>query len=482
MSLIAYSLVPPPRSGQRKDLVWTTDPNPQRGPQVDAFNKMFPEHFLRIDPDNSQVMKVVVQSSAGMGPDISDVYESTFQTYLDAGILLDVTEKAKEMGFGPDTLHEEVRPFVLMKVPDEHGDLHERQFIYPCNVYHSFMLYNKNIFDKYNVPYPPEDLTWDKYIEIAKRLTVSSDPKARVPSIFGTAGSDVMTILWGKGGKTINDDGTRSLLDTEEAVDAFMFKHDLLYRHKVEPTPTEMAAITSQGGWGGNMSWFGEGKVAMFWGSRWMLIQFRRFVENQTRQREEWLMENPGRPEKEAPEVLRMGACLVPRFEGSRRYTPFGARCNGINKMSKNIEGGLCFLQFLTTKEYSRTINEGADSKPGNMKYNKIELFIHPDWPDEVEVHEMSLKAVPDSFMNPRSQFIPNATINRIFWNATENLIATENITRDGVRRILQAAAREIDLEIARTIKRNPRMTLIYNKMLKNGAEPIRMQLEEIGR
>jgi ABC-type glycerol-3-phosphate transport system substrate-binding protein len=64
-----------------------------------------------------------------------------------------------------------------------------------------------------------------------------------------------------------------------------------------------------------------------------------------------------------------MGACLVPRFKEAKRYTTYGSRGAGINKNTKNKEVALTFLKFLSTA-YSKTINDGADSKPGNQKYN----------------------------------------------------------------------------------------------------------------
>lgn len=480
LSGIAFFLKPGQKLDNRKEIVWTTDPNPQREPQVEWYNKLYPDNFLRIDPDNSDVMKVVVQSSAGMGPDvIGHIYEGNIQTYLDAGILLDVTEEAKKMGFSADTLPAEVRQFVITQVADEEGNLNDRQFVYPCNVAHAYILYNKNLFDKYKVPYPPEDLTWEEYIEIAKKLTKYSDANSKVPNIFGTADSNMKIILWGKGGEVMNKDGTRCILDSEEAVNAFVFKHDLLYKYKVEPSPTEKSAITSQGGWGGSISWFGEGKVGLYWGARWILIQLRRFVMMQKQLKENWEKEHPNEP-YQGPEVLRMGACKVPRFKDGKRYTTFGARCAGINKKSKNIPGALTFLQYLASEEYSKTINDGADSKPGNKEYNKIELFLHPDWPGEKEIHEMSIKAIPDGRMDPRSQFISSATVGRLFNDLTDALISKEDMTRDEIREMLKTTATEIDLEIARNIKRNPKMRKIYDKLLKNGAEPIKMNLEEV--
>ena len=51
-------------------LVWVSDPNPMRVSQIDMFNELNPDLALKLDPDNSGTMKVIVQSSAGMGPDL----------------------------------------------------------------------------------------------------------------------------------------------------------------------------------------------------------------------------------------------------------------------------------------------------------------------------------------------------------------------------------------------------------------------------
>ena len=70
LTAIAYAIIPAPSSDGRIPIVWTTDANPARELQVEWFNKLYPDNVLSIDPDNTGVMKVVVQSSAGMGPEI----------------------------------------------------------------------------------------------------------------------------------------------------------------------------------------------------------------------------------------------------------------------------------------------------------------------------------------------------------------------------------------------------------------------------
>jgi len=480
---VVISMIPAKVHSDKKPVVWTTDPNPQRDPQVDAFNKMFPDQHLSIDPDNSGVMKVVVQSSAGMGPDvIGHVHGTTIQTYHEAGILMDVTEEAKKMGFDPSTLPESVRDYVMLREMNDKGEIVKRQYVYPCNVYHTYLFYNKNIFDKYNVPYPSEDLTWEEYIKIGKKLTVFDEDEVEIPAIFGGTGANFDLIVWGKGGKFLNADGTRCLINSKEVADAVEFYHDLYFKHGIEPSPTQKAGVSSKGGWGaGNISWFGEGKVSMLWGARWMLIQIRRFISEQEKKKAMWIKDNPNAKEYGGPPVLRMGACLVPRFKNTKRYTRYGARCAGINKNSKNKEGALKFLKYLSTAEYSKTINDGADSKPGNEKYNTLDLFLHPDWPDEQQIHEISIKAIPDGRLRPRSFFVSEAVINKNIKLITDKVISDDDndLSRGEIENTLETIADNINNEIAKNIERNPKLKKIYDKLIENGAEPITQQKKD---
>ena len=222
-TMIAIGLIPSDSDSGKTPLVWTTDPNPQRDSHVVWFNKLNSDCELRIDPANAQVMKVVVQSSAGMGPDlVGHVGERNLQTYRDAGILWDVTEQAAEMGFGLDTLPVAARDLVQLRDPET---LEYRQYIYPANFNTYIIIYNKDLFDQCGMTYPPEDLTWDRYIEIAKAMTIYDKDSLGVPKIFGGGGVNVLDCLWNFGGAVLNESGTRCLLGAPEAVAGMVFLH-----------------------------------------------------------------------------------------------------------------------------------------------------------------------------------------------------------------------------------------------------------------
>ena len=230
------------------------------------------------------------------------------------------------MGFGPETLAPSVRPTVMAEVLNEKGELEERQFTYPANVYHSFIYYNKNILDKLGVPYPPRDLTWEKYIELAQQLTITR-PDSSIPEVFGAAGAGYWPLVWNYGGDAFNADGTRCTIGEKPYINAAIFLHRLYYDFKVEPTPVEKAGVASRGGFGtGYLNWFGEGRVALFWGSRYSLIQLRRFQAEQREARAEYLKRHP-----HITGVLSVGGW------GAEGFSDATATAQGREKLAQSI-------------------------------------------------------------------------------------------------------------------------------------------------
>lgn len=467
----------------RKPLVWTTDPNPQREEQVAIFNKMYPANKLLIDPNNTGTQKVVTQCFADMGPDIIDhINNEKYQLYHSAGILKDITEDAKQLGFGPDTLSLSVRSLVMLKILDKDGQIKERQFIYPSNVFHVFLVLNKNVFKKNGVPVPKGDVTWGQILKIAQKLTVYKNEGDSIPQSFGLSGIGLTELIWQKGGALINKDGTRSLLDSEAALNAAVFLHNLYYKYKVMPSPAQKQGMAAQGGWGGaNFNYLADGRVAMMPTARYSLIQFRRLIRDQKTARDKFLKDYPDR-KNEAPAVLNLGACLMPRFKGKKRYTRFGARCTGVNIDAKNPQGALDFMQYLGSRQYADLINQGADSKPGPAKYCTMEMMKNPLYHGEEEINKMTIASVPYGRAIPRSPFINVTRLSLILKKVEQKIVAKEKLSREEIAVALKRAAMQTDEFIARNIKRNPHLFKFYNKLLEQGAEPIRINLDEVSK
>jgi len=139
----------------------------------------------------------------------------------------------------------------------------------------SFVYYNKELFDKAGVPYPPTSWddtswTWDKFIATAKKLTKNTNNLNKAQ--FGAANGlwppvDAIGALWGywiipdEAQQTGFSDGVQVVND--RTIKAFQAIHDLVYKDKVAPNNAAVSALTQLGGV------FESGRVAMFMTGGW---------------------------------------------------------------------------------------------------------------------------------------------------------------------------------------------------------------------
>ena len=479
MSIIAWFLTRVEQS-DKIPLAWVTDPNPQRYNQIALFNKLNPEVKLRLDPDNSGTMKTIVQSAAGMGADIIGhvYYDSSLGLYLDAGILMDLTDIAPKLGFSYKTLPKQVQSLFNVRVYDaKNNTLKYGQYTYPANIVHTYLIYNKNVFDKYNVPYPTDNMNWKEFIELAKKITIRK-PEELIPEVFGFDGAVFRELLLMNQTNLVNAEGTRSLMGSKGFINAAVEYNKLIYDYKVVPNADEVQNISSQGGWGGanGMSFMAQGKIAMIVGGRWMLILLRRYRKLQMQERKKFLDKYPDRID-EAPQVMRFGACLLPKGKNGKNTSYLYGRGIGVNRNTKNPEAALKLMSFLASKEYAALINKGADAKPGPEKYQKLNLFLSKEFMGEKEVHEASLRAIPFGQKLNTSLLVDGTVIHRYCDHITEKLKASR-MTKEQIARICKYYSDELDRTIARSVKREPTKKKIYKLLLKEGAEPIKYEVK----
>jgi len=104
--------------------------------------------------------------------------------------------------------------------------------------------YNKTLFDQAGQAYPTPSWTWDSFLAAATALTKpSTDPSVMGQYGFETRNHQNPWVPWifGEGGQIFSDDGTKSLMDSPEAIAGIQYWLDLVYQHKVAPTPKELS-------------------------------------------------------------------------------------------------------------------------------------------------------------------------------------------------------------------------------------------------
>lgn len=352
LSIYAYRTLPDADAGGKTRLVWVTDNNPVRAEQVALFNRLNPDLELVIDPANTDQQKVIVQSIGGVGPDLFDTYgQESAEAYVASGIAWDITDRMLEAGIDV--------PKVIWPVAVPSCVVNGRVYGFPCNVNANAIWFNKDVFDRSGVPYPKPGWTWPEFIEIAKKLTIR-DERGRAKQ-FGLYWDFNATrdLVYQHGGRYFDPTATRCTLDSPEAIAGVKLSHDLMYVHKVAPTPTEEAALSTQGGWGsGGITFLMSGRVAMAYGGRWWLNLMRK------------------------QKGLRLGVVEIPYAK--ERVTVGGARCTFINKNSPRREQALRFIKFLASREYNELLNDQADALAPLMSACYTDRFLHnPAHPEE---------------------------------------------------------------------------------------------------
>lgn len=435
LSLVAWALMPSRSRDGKLTLVWVTDENPTREEQCDIFADMFADAGLmvEVDPNNTGVGKVIVQTTAGIGPDIIDIYNiAQFNAYLQAGVLYDVTEAAEQGGFTPEICWPACSDLMVAD---------GRQYTFPTNCGTWFIFYNKRVFDAYGVPYPDGDWDWQEFLETAQRLT-KPRPDGRGNECFGAMGLDLLECIYQNGGRIYTEDGTRCILDAPEAVEAAEWLTDLRFRHHVMPTAAEELAMSAQGGWGsGLITLFEAGKVAMIRYGRWGLVR--------------WRVAEP--PEDSlAPALGDIGVVAMPR--GKEKVTLFVMRASGINKKSPYRDQAVSFQRFLASESYCEQINRSADAIAAVRDSCYTDTYLHnPEYPEETYND-----VIRDETLYGRnievSPFLDPADFDRIFQRYADLIRVGRSDPAQGMRDL----ARSVNEAIRDNLERRPELRERY--------------------
>jgi len=251
----------------------------------EKWNRMNPN--IRVKPLyvpwEQYVEKLSAMVAAGTPPHVGYVMETVALDWAEKGVLLDITPMMEK---DPD-------PAVIQRLDCIWWRYGGGKKTLGTSVAAEVMViwYNKDIFDQEGVPYPPtnpEEWTWDKFVETARRLT--KDAKGRRPGepgfdpnnivrfgvIFGNWYMVWFPFLWSNGGDVADEAGKVPRINTPESIEALQKLHDLIYKYHVAPTPTQAAGLPSY-----NIA-LQTGLVAMTIDGQWSLQELGSMVKEGT--------------------------------------------------------------------------------------------------------------------------------------------------------------------------------------------------------
>lgn len=405
---------------QTPTLVWSTDDNPARRTQCQLFRvwhlRTFGEPLdIRTDPTNRDPTKTIVQCVADAGPDIIETYgPAQLEQFVSAGVAMDITDKARERGFGLDR----VFPAAVSSMSKD-----GRQYAFVCNVGYTVLFYHRDVLREAGIAEPPQGRAWTlaETLEITKKLTATSVEGGR--RRVGIMGLGAWGMALADGATFFNEDGTASFFNGPAAVSAFKAFQDLMYVHKVMPTPAELASMASAGGANMNMgaeaasasALFAAKVAVMISDGRWSYVALaqrqrdRVIVPAMERRLRELKSDESERAAREAEllrtamvslqrdvlvpisdeqyaameasltpadraNLLQIGIAHVPSTSGVPFYEA-AARVAIVNRASPQKDLAVRFIEFLASEPYNDQINFTFDSisgTPGIIAKNGI--------------------------------------------------------------------------------------------------------------
>ena len=423
-------------------MLWTTDLNPARTVQTGLFDKLNPGLEVSVDPGvGGDDTKTIVQCATGVGPDIMDISTAgDEQSLVDAGILLDLTPYAKQMGFDPSRTYASIRSALLVD-----GKLYR----FPCNVTSDAVIYNKKIFDDHGVPYPKPDWTYDDFVKIAERIrdTPSKSGEKEMPIANYSNLLFFEDLLIGGGGRFFSPDGLVSRFDSPEAISAMQFYHDLMWVHKVIPTAAETAAMSSQGGWGSQgIDWFSDGKAAMILIGRWYIVQLPQYKK---------LAGN-------------LGTVTLPHVGNRPSCGIADTRAAGINVKSPHWREALKFLQYLASPQYGQVIVDDGDSLPPDPDLGKSGKSLVDDLEPNPAFHQPFVDAIRQAKPLDFSPFMDAPELERWIQEQVDNV---ENQVLTPAQ-AMHTLANEVNAEVRKNLERRPDFQRRYEKLTGHPYSP----------
>ncbi|MFC5403496.1 ABC transporter substrate-binding protein [Cohnella soli] len=322
---------------------------------IPEFEKAHPNIKVKVTKAPYEQFDSKLQSAiaAKNSPDVTSHWGyGGFMEYYNKGMLADLTPYLGDFKASDYNIPEDV-----MNIYKVDG----KTYGIPLNSYVTVMLYNKDMFDKAGLEYPPtdyEDKSWtfDKMVEYAKKLTVDSKNLAEAqygvdfgfgerdqrPQYFG--GNVYSDDTWTNGGKP-----SKINLTEPAVVEAYKKIYGLIWDQKVSPTPAFSKSVSGQFG-----DPFLSGKIGMSVVGSWSLAAAKDFS-------------------------FRVGVAAVPQGPNPDVRSVLYVDPLFVLKDSKHPKEALEWIKFLITTEIQeKSIELSGGNPPVNQKaaekfYNNFE-------------------------------------------------------------------------------------------------------------
>ena len=234
---------PPDAAGPTASLTYLGNHNQAEAqvvqPQMEGFAQRFPR--ARVQVTNVAAgydEKLQAMLAGGTPPDLFRTGGTGWAQYANQGAIAEIGSRVKRDRYDlADFIEAAVQQYFWK---GRHVGL-------GSNVGYSLFYYNTALFRDNGVPEPGDDWarpwSWDRFADALKRVTTRD--AAGEAERFGFTGlNDFHRLLVLNGARLTNDDDTRTLYDSPEAVETWEWLSDLVHAHKVAHNPLTYAQLS----------------------------------------------------------------------------------------------------------------------------------------------------------------------------------------------------------------------------------------------
>jgi multiple sugar transport system substrate-binding protein len=231
---------------------------------------------------------------------------------------------------------------------------------YSCADEVLLLYYNKKLFDKAGIPYPPASAdkawTWQQFVDAAKKLTVDKNGKNATQAGFDaknivTYGADYNRAGWmwpvaavSNGGGVMTPDGQKLLIGTPETAEALQAIADLYVKDKVAPSSADRNNMPSL-----DVSLL-TGKVAMATSGQWEIgVSLKNSLKD----------------------GLDYGVAVLPKFKKALTYNTGGPFV--VFGTSKNLAAAKTFVKWMSDESNGWDLITGGIWMPVSAKWYATE-------------------------------------------------------------------------------------------------------------
>lgn len=245
-------------SGKKAKLslaMWDANQQPVIQDMIDAYCKDHQDVEITIEmsPFSDIWTKLETGMAGGNASDLMWLNAVHAETYVDAGMIMDLTDKvaASDLDLDKDF------PEAIVNL----YRMNDKVYAIPKDFDTNAVWYNKKLFDEANVEYPKEGWTWEDMVEKARALT---DPEKGVYGIAAPMNyqSTYYNTIFANGGWVLNEDKTENGYNDPKTIEGVKVWIDLI-EEGLSPTFAQLTETSFH-------AMFQSEKTAMNWAGSYM--------------------------------------------------------------------------------------------------------------------------------------------------------------------------------------------------------------------